>query len=299
MPDPAPHGTSLTQSEAQPRPSLADSYAALEAILRASPRGRWFLAEFARRNRTAETEMLLEALDRIERAVTRAPARSNVPGNVFAELVDMSEAIARTRREIAQIRPPHQFDKQITSATEELDHIVEATEKATSDILQAAEEIQEVAWTLREKGIEIALCDKIDQRTTDIYTSCSFQDITGQRTEKVVKALRFIEQRINAMIEIWGVDDIVFKVDDIAVKMRSFAESVRDDSLLHGPQRQGEGLKQEDVDQMLREARAQSASARPPAPEPARVTGENAGFERPEPLSLQELDAVKRAALFG
>jgi chemotaxis regulatin CheY-phosphate phosphatase CheZ len=299
MPDPASHGTSLTQSQTEPRPSLGESYAALEAILRASPRGRWFLAEYARRNRTAETEMLLEALDRIERAVTRTPARSNVPGNVFAELVDMSEAIARTRREIAQIRPPHQFDKQLVSATEELDHIVEATEKATSDILQAAEEIQEVAWTLREKGIEIELCDKIDQRATDIYTSCSFQDITGQRTEKVVKALRFIEQRINAMIEIWGVDDIAFKVDDIASQMRSFAESVRDDSMLHGPQRHGEGLRQEDVDQMLREARAQGAPAGAPAAEPAGDTGGNAGFERPEPLTLQELDAVKRAALFG
>jgi chemotaxis regulatin CheY-phosphate phosphatase CheZ len=295
MPEPAPHGTSPTL--AQPSISLADSYAALEAILRASPRGRWFLAEYARRNRSAETEMLLEALDRIERAVTRPTARPSAPGNVFAELVDMSEAIARTRREIAQIRPPHQFDKQIMSATEELDHIVEATEKATSDILQAAEEIQEVAWTLREKGTEIELCDKIDQRATDIYTSCSFQDITGQRTEKVVRALRFIEQRINAMIEIWGVDDIAFKVDDAALKMRSFAESVRDDGLLHGPQRHGEGLNQEDVDQMLREARAHAAAAT--APEPPHRTGDGAEFERPEPLTLQELDAVKRAALFG
>jgi chemotaxis protein CheZ len=111
-----------------------------------------------------------------------------------------------------------------------LDHIVDATQKATSDILEAAEEIQEAAWTLREKGVEIELCDKIDQRATDIYTACSFQDITGRRTEKVVKALRFIEQRINTMIEIWGVDDIAGKVDDIASKVRSFAASVRDDA---------------------------------------------------------------------
>ncbi len=98
------------------------------------------------------------------------------------------------------------------------------------------------------------LCDKLDQRATDIYTACSFQDITGQRTEKVVKALRFIEQRINAMIEIWGVDDIAFKVDDIAAKMKAFADvTVRDDDrLLHGPQRHGDGLKQDDVDRMLK-----------------------------------------------
>ena len=108
---------------------------ALESVLRASPRGRWFLAEYGRRNRTAETDMLLEAIARIERAVLKPAPRQAAPSNVFAELVEMSEAIARTRREIAQIKPPHQFDKQLISATEELGHIVEATEKATSDIL--------------------------------------------------------------------------------------------------------------------------------------------------------------------
>jgi hypothetical protein len=51
---------------------LAEAYASLEALLRASPRGRWFLEEYARRNRAAETEMLLEGLARIEKAVTEA-----------------------------------------------------------------------------------------------------------------------------------------------------------------------------------------------------------------------------------
>ncbi len=313
MPERAPHGTSPSPLDAARQPSLAQAYAALDSLLRASPRGRWFLAEFARRNRSAETDLLLEAIARIEKAVLKPPARPAAPSNVFAELVEMSEAIARTRREIAQIKPPHQFDKQLNSATAELDHIVEATEKATSDILEAAEEIQEVAWILRERGTDIELCDKIDQRATDIYTACSFQDITGQRTEKVVKAIRFIEQRINAMIEIWGVDDIAFKVDDIASKMKSFAETVRDDdTLLHGPQRRGDGLRQDDVDRMMtgREMRAQEAVSAaaaslleaddqlpPEAPRPA--GGDSGGFEQPEPLTVGELTAIQRAALFG
>ena len=261
LPERFPNGTTPSRSNAPRQPGLVEAYAALESLLRASPRGRWFLAEYARRNRTAETDLLLEAIGRIERAMLKQQPRHTAPSNVFAELVDMSEAIARTRREIAQIKPPRQFDKQLISAAEELDHIVEATEKATSDILEAAEEIQEVAWILREKGTDMELCDKIDQRATDIYTACSFQDITGQRTEKVVKALRFIEQRINAMIEIWGVDDIAFKVDDIVSKMKAFANTVReDDHLLHGPQAGGEGLKQDDVDSMMgTDTRAQAA----------------------------------------
>ena len=233
------------------------------------------------------------------------PQPAGRPSNVLAELVEMSEAIARTRREIAQIKPPHQFDKQLISATEELDHIVEATEKATSDILAAAEEIQEVAWTLREKGTEIELCDMIDQRATDIYTTCSFQDITGQRTEKVVKALRFIEQRINAMIEIWGVDDIAFKVDDIASEMRASPRRCAMTTPAAWPARHGEGLKQDDVDRMMlrsagacRVGRFSSRSTRRCGRRRARQ-----GFERPEPLTLAELHAVEacrpvRLALF-
>ena len=249
--------------------------------------------------------MLLEALGRIERAVTKPVSKQGVPGNVLAELVEMSEAISRTRREISQIRPPHQFDQQLVNASLELDNIVQATEKATSEVLEAAEEIQEVAWTLREQGTDIALCDKIDQRATDIYTACSFQDITGQRTEKVVKALRFIEQRINAMIEIWGVDDIAFKVEDIASKMRSVAEQAREEErLLHGPAAHDQGLKQDDVDRVLRDAsRALSAASESlgdnAAGMPAQGMAEAQSFERPEPLTLAELDAIKRAALFG
>ena len=314
MPQRAKDGTSPSLPNAPRRPGLAEAYAALESLLRASPRGRWFLAEYARRNRTAETEMLLEAIGRIERAVLRPTPKQAVPSNVFAELVEMSEAIARTRREIAQIKQPHQFDKQLISATMELDHIVEATEKATSDILQATEEIQEAAWMLRERGVQIDLCDKIDQRTTDIYTACSFQDITGQRTEKVVKALRFIEQRINAMIEIWGVDDIAFKVDDIAAKMQAFAEvAVRgNDPFLQGPQTRGEGLKQDDVDRMLkgRDGRVQASVAiatdslnesekRLAGMAPSPSESGSVAFERPEPLTLAELQAAERTALFG
>ena len=37
-------------------------YEAIEAAVQESPRGRWFLGEFARRNRAADTLMLLEAI---------------------------------------------------------------------------------------------------------------------------------------------------------------------------------------------------------------------------------------------
>jgi hypothetical protein len=236
MPQRAPDGTIPAQPQAPHRTGLAEDYAALEAALSAFPRRRWFLAEYARRSRTAETDMLLEAIARLETAV---------------------------------LKPQRQ---------------------------EAAEEIQEVAWTLRERGTDVQLCDKIDQRATDIYTACSFQDITGQRTGKVVRALRFIEQRINAMIEIWGVDDIAFRIDAIAARMGAFAEAAgrEDGHLLKGPQRKGDGLN--DVDHVLNQREAKAPS---PAGLEALRAGDGGTFERPEPLTVAELHAVKRAALFS
>src|SRR3990172_3691598 len=183
-------------ASSQTEPSRKDQsrYDAIEATLMKSRWGRAFLAEYARRNPAVDTEMLLDAIARLEH-IGRRPQNERDNEGVWGELIEMSEAIARMRREIASIKPP----SQIIAATVELEHVVSATEQATSDILQAAEDVQEVAWTLREKGVEADACEALDRRATDIYTACSFQDITGQRMEKVVKVLHFIEQRLNAM----------------------------------------------------------------------------------------------------
>jgi len=282
---------SLRKTSAAPKQGLAEDYAALEATLRNSPLGRWFLAEYARRNRTPETQLLLDAIARLETAVLK-PERQTGFANILAELVDISDAIVRTRREIAQLRPPQEFDKHLSSASEELDQIVEATERATSEILSAAEDVQEVAWTLREKGVAPELCDRLDQHAIDIYTACSFQDITGQRTAKVVRALHHVEDRINTMI---GALRSGGAVRTAPPRERGGEE---DRHLLSGPPKDGEGLDQRDVDAMLKQPHApvtQGASDRPAAAEAS--TAEP--FERPEPLSLSELHAVKRAALFG
>jgi chemotaxis regulatin CheY-phosphate phosphatase CheZ len=280
---------SLPQTSTAPKPGLAEDYAALEATLRASPLGRWFLAEYLRRNRTPETQLLLDAIARLEVAVLK-PQRQRSFSKTLSELIEISDAILRTRREIAELRPPVEFDKHLSEASEELDQIVGATEKATSEILSAAEDVQEVAWTLREKGVATEFCDRLDQHAIDVYTACSFQDITGQRTAKVVRTLRHVEERINAMIG-------AGRAASVRPSMEA-APPTQDGDLLNGPPSEGEGLDQADVDAMM--GRLHGPRAGPSGRPPARTTGpEGEPFERPEPLTLSELHAVKRAALFG
>jgi len=194
-------------------PLIASEYDLIESAMAETERGRWFLAEYARRNRTADTEMLLGAIGRLESVVTGEREAQGFRdagfGRLRGDLMEMAEAIARTRAEIAAIAAPDQ-ESRLTVASETLDAIVRATERATSDILGAAEEVQEAAWTLRETGADGALCDSLDRHATQIYTACSFQDLTAQRTGRIVHTLRYLEDRLASMIAIWGerIEDI-------------------------------------------------------------------------------------------
>ncbi|BAU89516.1 hypothetical protein MPPM_0911 [Methylorubrum populi] len=193
-------------------PLDASQYDAIEDAVRETERGRWFLTEYARRNRNADTEVLLDAIRRIENVVTTD--RPDDVGRFRGDLMEMADAIARTRVEVAALSAPEQGESRLTVASEALDAIVRATERATSDILSAAEEVQEAAWTLRETGADSELCDALDRHATQIYTACSFQDLTAQRTSRVVHTLRYLENRIASMIGIWGnPDDVVPSLD--------------------------------------------------------------------------------------
>ncbi|MCJ2134508.1 hypothetical protein MKK69_10655 [Methylobacterium sp. J-026] len=190
-------------SPATPSPNAPAEYDAIAATIAASERGRWFLAEHARRNRGAETETLLGAIARLERNVV-ADRGHEAFGQMRGNLVEMAEAISRTKSEIAAISAADHQQTRLTQASLALDGIVRETERATSDILGSAEAIQESAWTLRERGADAAACDALDLHATAIYTACSFQDLTAQRTARIVYTLRYLEDRLSAMIAIWG-----------------------------------------------------------------------------------------------
>ena len=227
-----------------PAPLSDADYGAIEGAVMETARGRWFLAEYARRNRNADTNMLLKALDRIEAAM-RGQSSVEPVDRIRFDLVEMSRAIARTKTEIAAMKPDADHHGKFGEASEELDSVVQQTEAATSDILACAERIQEMAWTLREQGLDAAACDLLDANATEVYTACSFQDLTGQRTRKVIGVLRYLEGRINAMIDIWGLDGAMSAE---AAETRAVETGK---ALLNGPAKPGQGLDQADVDMVM------------------------------------------------
>jgi chemotaxis protein CheZ len=177
-----------------------------------------------------------------------ASSRDNTVDVLRRELQEMSGMIQQAKREIAAMKPQGSpNDNRILSATEELDAIVSATERATGEILTKAERLGEVCDLVGALPGGQGLQEELSTISMDLLLACSFQDITGQRITKVVNVLRYLETRINSMVEIWGRDAFANTVPASAQSTEERADA----HLLNGPQLDGAAISQNDVDRMF------------------------------------------------
>lgn len=75
-------------------------YIAIERAILQSTKGRGFLADYLLRNRTAETELLLEAIARLHRALEGSESARQLK-ELKGDLTELQRNMARTRRELA------------------------------------------------------------------------------------------------------------------------------------------------------------------------------------------------------
>jgi chemotaxis protein CheZ len=167
------------------------------------------------------------------------------------ELDLIQAAINETKQEIATLHVTGFRGPEMRRVTDELDAIVGGTESATENILNAAEEIDQCANTLCamvKTEQEQNLSRDIRERTVQIFESCNFQDLTGQRITKVVNTLKFIEDHIVKMMDIWGG---IEALKDFAPA--AMAERAGDAKLLNGPRLGDEAghASQDDIDALF------------------------------------------------
>ena len=167
---------------------------------------------------------------------------TQLDASVYRELRDIAAYIEAMKQEIAALQVNELKDNRIPAAGHELGAIVKATEQATNDIMQCAEELMEA--DAKDPAAYKAL---VDAKMLVIFEACSFQDLTGQRIAKVVETLEHIESRVARFAT-------AVRVEEAAVLMseRELAEVERKRRLLlHGPQPEGKGIGQNDIDQLF------------------------------------------------
>jgi hypothetical protein len=135
------------------QPSEADYEAIRDAFMETS-RGRWFLGEYAKRNRNADTSMVLDAVARIEE-VLASQRQAPPPDHRLAE------ALAAIRSAL---------DRATQTAGAAFDN--SAVEANLAPIRKGIVIIKEISWRWREIGADGRICDLIDSQLNAIEAGC-------------------------------------------------------------------------------------------------------------------------------
>jgi hypothetical protein len=166
----------ISARASQPR---EEDYEAISAAFMETSRGRWFLGEYARRNRNADTRMVLDAVARIEENL--AAQKQAAPDNGLAEaLVAIRSAVDEAR----------------AAALAALDGL--ALQEALAPVRKGARVIREISWRLREIGADGRICDLIDSQLSAIEAGCG-QISSNSARSGLSAAFDLIEQRIGAL----------------------------------------------------------------------------------------------------
>ncbi len=179
--------------------------------------------------------------DKAEQQVKPANADSDVQA-IVRELAAVADYIGHMKKEIAALRPNELCRERIPSANDELGTVVQATASATHTIMAAAEEILG-ATALSDKDYR----SLVETRILTIFEACSFQDITGQRIARVLEALEQFEKRLDRFAKAVNVRDSA-EAADPEEKLR---QARREVLMLHGPQKEAEAIKQDDIDALF------------------------------------------------
>ncbi|HTZ79133.1 MAG TPA: protein phosphatase CheZ [Stellaceae bacterium] len=164
--------------------------------------------------------------------------------HLYHEIEEIADYIQAAKREIAAIRPDEIREHYIPSATDELDAIVEATAEATGTILDSAEALEQLVSELPEETAE-----KIRGLSTRIFEACNFQDVTGQRITKVVRALKHIEHKVDAVLAAFGANGVQKTEKPVAEEAPVDAND--ESKLLNGPQLVENANSQDDIDALF------------------------------------------------
>jgi chemotaxis protein CheZ len=92
---------------------------------------------------------------------------------------------------------------------------------------------------------QIKQLDQISANSADVFEACSFQDITGQRITKVVNSVTYVEDRVNALINVRGKEEIE------RIEVQPEIEMTEEEKLLRGPALDGEGITQDEIDKLF------------------------------------------------
>ena len=180
-----------------PAPAEQSDYDSICAALMQTERGRWFLEEYAKRNRSADTQILLTAIQRIETVVCadRSERNKQAQQGFRTDLLEMAKAITRTRAEVAEIPSDAALRPEAAGPDGEAE-----PPPRSRDVFAAAERIRDVTWAMRGHGFDPSTCDQLEELAASILSASALRDPTDRRASKLSDVLQYLEHRIETLL---------------------------------------------------------------------------------------------------
>ncbi len=155
-------------------------YRAIEDALMGSDYGRWFLGEYLSRNRSGETERLLDALDRLE-----ASLGTGIDAEMLPRLREIALGLDTALSDaLARIEP--------TAHPAAM-----AQEPPVEAIMEAVEDINSFLASMSARRVHQRLPEKIRARLSDIQRCCHQVDTSSAAAQSLTAVLTDLRHRLN------------------------------------------------------------------------------------------------------
>lgn len=169
----------ISPISARPAPPSDADYEAISSAFMETARGRWFLSEFARRNRNADTRMVLDAVARIESTI--ATNRPETSAGLTDALADIRAAVQENRIAALAATDQHHLDTLLTP------------------IRKGARVVREIAWRWREIGTDGRICDLLETHVNAMEAGCD-QILATDAAQAVGAAFDRIAARVDDLL---------------------------------------------------------------------------------------------------
>ncbi|WP_020591631.1 protein phosphatase CheZ [Kiloniella laminariae] len=171
-------------------------------------------------------------------------------GRLRQELEKLVMYMGRLREELADASRKKGERTDFENMSVQLDALVRNTEVASDQILKSSEGILDLVDMIRDEKDEEArhsMCDTLTAHAMDTLEACSFQDLTGQRVTKILHSLQFVEDRVNAMINIYGQEAVINRGAELSAN-----DIPEEEVAMDGPAViEEEAISQDDIDALF------------------------------------------------
>lgn len=203
--------------------AITTDYDAIERAIRETSRGRWFLNCYLERSRSAETNMLLAAIGKLESAM-RESGNAATDCHPLETLATLRDAIGQARSDMAQMPGIPGGATPLPVRRFSFEGIPAALGQETRVIRDAAASIHSAAYALQAAGVFQGVARQISERAEDIERACSAQETVVNRAERMSSLLSEIEAELMSVFDDEGEADFP-SAEDSTADIREFVRS--------------------------------------------------------------------------